>query len=384
MNFNFLKHARLAFLPAALFSLFIVSPIQAQEEGVPQVVDEVIAQINTEVITLSMVKKEMKDAAEALKAQNKGLTDAQAQAEVAKRQNEIIATLINEQVLLQKGKELGLAEDVEKEVNQRMLAVAKGEGISTIEALYQAMRASGINPDDVRQTLRVESMKNYVLGSEVDRKIYLSVTEPEIKSYYEANKEKFRKPETVTLSEIFLSTVGRDETEVKARADKLVAQLRAPGADFGAIASVQSEREQNGVRIAPQNKGKIGMFPVTQINGEAIVNALKNTKAGGITDPVKTEEGFMILRVDERTAGGDASFDENKVREAITLTRLDKERENYVRRLRQEAYIEIAKDYKEALLPLLQKNAQATSDGSTPAAAPAADKKDDKKKAKKQ
>lgn len=375
MNFNFLKRARVVVLPVALFSLFIAFPARAQEEGAPQVVDEVIAQVNTEVITLSMVKKEMKDAAEALKQQNK-LTDAQAQAEVAKRQNEITATLINEQVLLQKGKELGLAEEVEAEVNKRMLAVAQGEGIKTIDALYQAMRASGINPDDVRQTLRVESMKNYVLSSEVDRKIYLSITDAEIKSYYEANKEKFRKPETLTLSEVFLSTVGRDETEVKARADKLVAQLRAPGTDFGAVAAVQSEREQQGIRIAPQNKGKIGTFAIEQINGAAIVNALKNVKAGGITDPVKTEEGFMILRVDERTAGGDASFDENKVREAITFSRLDKERENYVRQLRQEAYIEIAPPYKEALLPLLEKNAPATGDD-----LPAPTKKDDKKKA---
>ncbi|CAN5338856.1 peptidylprolyl isomerase [soil metagenome] len=374
MNFNFLKRARVAVLPAALFSLFIVSPARAQEEGVPQVVDEVVAQVNTEVITLSMIKKEMRDAAEALKAQNKELTDAQAQAEVAKRQNEITATLINEQVLLQKGKELGLSEEVEAEVNKRMLAVVQAEGIKTLEALYKAMRDSGINPDDVRQTLRVESMKNYVLGSEVDRKIYLSVTDAEIKSYYEANKEKFRKPETVTLSEVFLSTVGRDETEVKARADKLVAQLRAPGADFGAVAAVQSEREQNGVRIAPQNKGKIGTFAIEQIGSEAIVNALKNVKAGGITDPVKTEEGFMILRMDERTAGGDASFDENKVREAITISRLDKERENYVRQLRREAYIEIAAPYKEALLPLLEKNAPATTDD-----LPAPTKKDDKK-----
>ncbi|MGH9942762.1 MAG: peptidyl-prolyl cis-trans isomerase [Pyrinomonadaceae bacterium] len=374
MNFNLPKRARFAALSAALFSLFAavaVPAVNAQEEGVPQVVDEVIAQVNTEVITLSMLKKEMANAVEGLKQQNK-LSDQQAQAEVEKRRNEIIATLVNEQVILQKGKELGMAEEVEKEVNKRMLEVAKEQGITTIEELERAMRASGVEPSEVRQTLRNEITKQWVLGGEVDRRIYLGLTEAEIKTYYEANKDKFRKPETVTISEIFLSTVGRDEAEVKVRAEKLVAQVRG-GADFGALAAVQSEREQNNTRVAPQTKGKLGTVALTQFRDETVLNAVKPLKAGGVTDPIKDEYGFTIFRVDERTAGGDSSYDENKVREAITLSRLDKEREEYIRKLRQEAYIEVAPGYREAVLPLLNLNAQAASSDA------AAQKKEDKK-----
>ena len=370
MKFNFSKGVSVA--AVALFSLFVAASARAQEEGAPRVIDEVVAQVNTEVLTLSMVKKEMKNSVEALKQQNK-LTEQQALDEVAKRQNEIIATLINEQVLLQKGKELGYAEDVEREVNKRMLEVAKDANIQTIEELERAMRAEGVVPAEVRQTLRSEIMKNYVLGSEVDRKVYFSVTDAEVKSYYEANKDKFRKPETLTLSEIYLSAVGRDEAEVRMRAEKLVAQARAAGADFGALAAVQSEREQNGVRVAPQTKGKVGIFTSTQISNEAVVNALKNLKVGGVSEPIKADNGFMILHVDERTAGGDAAFDENKVREAITFTRLDKEREAYLRKLRQEAYIELAAGYREGVLPLLKLESETLP--ATPAT-----KKEDKKK----
>ncbi|HYP02169.1 MAG TPA: peptidylprolyl isomerase, partial [Pyrinomonadaceae bacterium] len=194
---------------------------------------------------------------------------------------------------------------------------------------------------------------------------------------YEANKEKFRKPETVKMSEIFLSTVGKDPKEVRERADKLVAQLRA-GADFKALAMVQSEREVNGKRVAPESKGELGTYAMSDITREEVVNALKNLKAGGVTNPLETEGGLIILRVDEHTPAGDAVFDDNKVREAITYSRLEKERKLYVENLRREAYIEVSPAYRDAVLPLLRNETEKAAPAAV-AAAPAA-RKDDKKK----
>src|SRR5262249_29587292 len=199
-----------------------------------QVVDEVIAQVNDDVITLSMLKKETKERIDALK--QSGMTEQQAMDEVNKRQAELIATLINEKLLLQKGKELDLATEIEAEVNRRMLQIANEQGITTIEKLYEAMRGSGLNPDDVRRTMRTEMMKQAVLQQEVDRRVYLGFTNEELKKYFDANPDKFRKPESIKLSEIYLSTTGKDEAAVKARADELVTQLRA-GADFKAVAA---------------------------------------------------------------------------------------------------------------------------------------------------
>ncbi|HEY1404669.1 MAG TPA: peptidylprolyl isomerase, partial [Pyrinomonadaceae bacterium] len=210
----------------------------------------------------------------------------------------------------------------------------------------------------------------------VDQKIFYGLTDSEVKSYYEANKEKFRKPETIVLSEIFLSTVGKDPKEVRERADKLVAQLRG-GADFGALAMVQSEREVDGKRTAPESKGKLGTYAMSDITKEDVSNALKSLKAGGVTGPLDTEGGIIILRVDERTPAGEVTFDENKVREAITVSRMEKERKTYLDNLRRDAYIEIAKDYQEGVLPLLKVEPQKSASATTPAATP---KKDDKKK----
>ena len=379
MKSKFLIHVRRATASAALLLAALLAPsaadtARAQEEGVPRVIDEVIAQVNADIITLSMLKKDMAEAAEALR-QQRGISEQQATEEVSKRRNEIIVTLVNEQLLVQKGKEMGLNEDVEAEVNRRMLDVAKREGLKSLAELEQAMLSAGVKPADVRATMRTEIMKTWVLGREVDQKIFYSLTDSEVKSYYEANKEKFRKPETVVLSEIFLSTVGKDPKEVRERADKLVAQLRA-GADFGTLAMVQSERQVDGKRIAPETKGKLGTYAVTDITKEEVANALKNVKAGGVTNPIETEGSIIILRVDERTPAGDTTFDDNKVREAITVTRMDKERKTYLDNLRRDAYIEVSKDYQEAILPLLKGDSQKSENTTMPAAP----KKDDKKK----
>ena len=380
MKSKFLKSVRRAAASAALLAVVLLAPspaVRAQEEGVPRVIDEVIAQVNADVITLSMLKKDMAEAVEALQ-QQRGMSRQQAAEEIDKRRNEIIATLVNEQLLVQKGKEMGMNEDVEAEVNRRMLDVAKREGLKSLTALEQAMTASGISPASVRATMRTEIMKTWVLGREVDQKIFYSLTDSEVKNYYEANKEKFRKPESVTLSEIFLSTVGKDPKEVRERAAKLVAQLRTGGADFGALAMVQSERELDGKRVAPESKGKLGTYVMSDISKEEVARALKNVQAGGITDPIETEGGIIILRVDERTPAGEAVFDDNKVREAITVSRMDKERKAYLDSLRRDAYIEVAKDYQEGVLPLLKVESQKPATTTVPPAA--APKKDDKKK----
>jgi parvulin-like peptidyl-prolyl isomerase len=318
-----------------------------------------------------MLKKETKERIDALKTQN-GMTEQQATDEVNKRQAELIATLINEKLLLQKGKELELANDIEAEVNRRMLQIANDQGINSIEKLYDAMRASGLVPEDVRRTMRTEMMKQAVLQQEVDRKVYLGFSSEEVKKFYDTHPDKFRTPESIKISEIYLSAVGKDEAAVKARAIELITQARA-GADFGALAAANSEREKNNERTAPKDKGYVGEFDVPSLR-EDLLPILKDVKAGGITEPIRTSEGFQILRVDARTpAGATPTFNDNRVREAMLMERQAKERESYLQTLRNEAFIKVTETYKASVDPLLkiQQPVAAKSNDK--------DKKDDKK-----
>ena len=331
---------------ATLFSVaaFVLAPSLARaQEGEPVVVDEVIAQVNDGVVTLSQLKREIKERVDTLK-QN-GMSEQQAITEVEKHRADLIATLINEQLLLQKGKELDLTDRVEAEVNKRMLDVAKENKITSIDRLDEAMRQTGLDPVAIRQTMRIEIMKQAVLEGEVDSKLFFGLSMDELHRYFDSNRAKFVKPETVELSEIFLGFAGKQEADVKARATQLVTQLRG-GADFGALATAYSER-------GAQSKGKVGLFQLPDLRPD-IAAAIKNLKTGGVSDPLRSEEGYQILRVDDRTAGNNAAtFNENQVREAMTRERTPKAREDYLQDLRNDAYVKIAESYRAAVEPLL-------------------------------
>lgn len=369
MKVKFISFAGMFLIALAILT---ATPSRAlAQEGEMQVIDEVIAQVNDEVITLSMLKRETKERIEALK--QSGMTEQQANEEVAKRQAELIATLINEKLLLLRGKEMDLSTEIEAEVNRRMLQIATDQGINSIEKLYEAMRQSGLNPDDVRRTMRTEMMKQAVLQQEVDRRVYLGFSGEEVKKYFDSHPDKFRKPETIKLSEIYLSTVGKDEAAVKARALELIAQLRA-GADFAAVAAANSEREKSGQRTAPQDKGYVGEFDVPSLRDD-LTNLLKDVKAGGVTEPIKLNDGYQIIRVDTRTPGGTTpTFNDNRVREVMLGEVQAKERETYLQTLRNEAFIKVTEAYKAGVDPLLKIKAPVAAKG---------DDKDDKKKSKK-
>ena len=335
---------------AALFVLtatLVLPALARAQEGEPVVVDEVIAQVNDGIVTLSQLKREMKERVGTLT--QSGMTAQQANAEVEKKKPELIAILINEQLLLQKGKELDFTQRVEDEVNKRMLQVAKENGINSIDKLDQAMRDAGIDPVSTRSTMRVEIMKQAVLESEVDSKLFYGFTSDELHKYFDAHKDKFIKPESVDLSEIFLSLGGKPEADVKARAAELVKQSRG-GADFCTLAAAYTERPAtNG-----QKPCKIGLFAVPDLRPD-IAGAVKDVKPGGVSDPLKTDEGYQILKVEARNAGSTvATFAENQVRGAMTEERIGKEREDYLQGLRNDAYVKIADTYRPSVEPLLK------------------------------
>jgi parvulin-like peptidyl-prolyl isomerase len=337
----------------------VCAPPAAAQEGEPVVIDSVIAQVNGDVVMLSTLKREIKEAIDAFKQQ--GLDEAKATEEVNKRRPELIASLINELLLVQKGKELNLTEEVETEVNREMARVMKEQNFPTVVAMEEAMRREGLDPASIRGTIRTQYMKNAVLSREVDMKIYFRPSMDELKKYYDQNRDKFRQPETVTLSELFLSLAGKSEADVRARGQELLRQLRA-GGDFKTLAAANSERQdQQGNRTAVQTGGKVGTFKTTDLKPD-LAAALKSVQAGGVTDLIRSDEGFQILRVDERSAASDPkAFDEDQVRQAYTIERREKERVEYMSSLRKEAYIKVADEYKATVEPLLKAGAASTS-----------------------
>jgi peptidyl-prolyl cis-trans isomerase SurA len=325
--------------------VFSVVPVVAQETE-QKVVDEVVAQVNDGVITLSRVNREMKEAVDSFVQESKKPRE-QVQAEIEAKKGEMIANIINEELLIQKGKEMGVETDVEAQINQRFLDIMKQQNLKSLDALYQEMEKGGADAAAIREMWRKQMTRDLVLQREVDSKIYFGWTPKEVKSYFEANKAKFTKPETISISEIFLGFAGRDTDAVKEKAKQLVAQARA-GADFGKLAVENSDRQD-----AKETKGKVGTFNIKELD-ERFAKPLQNVKVNGVSEPIEIVEGIEILRIDARqTAGNESFFDENEVRKALTVEKIPDARKKYMTTLRSDAYIKINETYRPMVAPNL-------------------------------
>jgi len=345
----YLRSKTVKYINSAIFIIAILVVANAAafaQESEAKVVDEVVAQVNESVVTLSQIKREMKEAVDSFVKEGK--TPEQAKAEIEGKQGELIASLINEELILQKGKELnGVEADVEAQINGRFLEIMKQQNIKSLDALYKAMEASGVEPQGVREVWRKQITKDIVLQREVDSRVYFGLTPKEVKSYYEANKAKFTKPETISISEIFLSFAGRVEAAVREKAKSLLVELRS-GGDFAALAVENSDRPN-----VKENKGKAGTLNVKDLD-KVFAEPLKNVKVGGITELIEMTEGIEILRVDARTnASSESFFDETEVRKAMAFEKLPNERKKYMTTLREDAYIKISENYRPMVSPIL-------------------------------
>lgn len=316
------------------------------QETETKVVDEVVAQVNDGVITLSKIKREMKAIVDSEVAQGKDR--ATVQKDIEAKQGELIASMINEELMVQRAKEAGLDKEADLEVNQRIAGLMKQYGWKTVDAMNSEMQKQGVNPQEMRDAWRKQAIRDLVIQREVQSKVYWEPTAKDVKDYFDKNKSKFTKPETVTLSEIFLGFAGRDEKAVREKAKQLVAQLRS-GADFAKLAVENSDRPD----IAA-TKGKVDTFDVKQLN-EKIGNAVKNLKTGDVTDPLDVDDvGINILRVDDRTsASAESYFDERAVRVAIMNERLPARQKDFMAKLREDSYIKINDTYRPLVAPIL-------------------------------
>lgn len=327
-------------------ALFLVtSSVVSAQETEERVVDEVVAVVNDGVITLSKVKREAKGIVDAGVQQGKNREDAQR--EVDEKRGEMIANLIHEELIVQKAKELGFESEIDANVNRRFLDVMKQYNMKTLDALYQEMEKTGIDPQDIREVWKKQATRDLILQKEVDAKLYWGTSGKEIKDYYETHKAKFTRPETVTVSEIFLGFAGRDENAVREKAKQLVVQLRG-GGDFDKLA-----KENSDPGMIAQG-GKPEKLRVSDLSA-LLAGSLKDVKVGGYTDPIAADQvGLVILRVDAREkATGESYFDEGAVRMAIVTEKSPEERRKFLASLRSESYIKISDNYRPLVSPIL-------------------------------
>ncbi|MBA3888505.1 MAG: peptidylprolyl isomerase [Acidobacteria bacterium] len=120
------------------------------------------------------------------------------------------------------------------------------------------------------------------------------VTPQDVQRYYDDNREQFSTPEQVRASHILFELDGKDEGEVRTRAEAVLAQAKSPKADFAQLAVKHTDEE-----VGRTRGGDLDFFGRGQMVPQ-FEEAAFNMAVGQISDLVQTQFGFHIIKVTEK------------------------------------------------------------------------------------
>ncbi len=155
----------------------------------------------------------------------------------------------------------------------------------------------------------------------------ISITDDEMKAYFEENKDSFAEAEQVKASHIL---VADEKTALE------VKQKLSDGGDFAELAKEYSTDE-----ASKEQGGELGYFSkgtmVTEFDDVAFTLAVNQ-----ISDPVKTDYGYHIIKVEGKKDAKEANYDENKaeIKETLLSQKIDSEYSTWIEKKKKSYNIE--------------------------------------------
>jgi peptidyl-prolyl cis-trans isomerase SurA len=318
-------------IPTPQQQLSLPSPKPITPDG--SVVEDVIVRVNDQIINRSDLERSQQQ----MTAENQ--QNNASPAEIAERQKNLLRDMIDQQLLLSRAKELGMNADAE--VIRRLDEIRKQNHLDTMDDLEKAARQQGVSYEDFKANIRNSILTQQVVRDEVGRR--LQMTQAQEQAYYEAHKQDFAQPEQVRLSEILvpLPTDANDAAiaQAQTKASDIVTKLKG-GAKFNELAE-----QYSGGPTASQG-GDLGLFKRGAL-AKVLEDQTFDLKAGESTAPIRTRQGFVILKVTEHQAAGVPPIKdvENEIQNAMYMEQMQPALRAYLTRLREDAYIDIAQGF---------------------------------------
>jgi peptidyl-prolyl cis-trans isomerase SurA len=335
------------------FALCLLFGLSVAVLHADSIVDEIIARVNDQIITRSDYEKAKASVQDELKQRS----PADWQQKLPAAQKQILRDLIDKQLLLEKGKELGITG--ETETVKRLNQMRQQMGLASMEDLENEAKKQGVSFEDFKEQIREDAVTAQVIGQEVGAKLH--ITDEEVQQFYSQHKKELEGPEEVNLSEILISTepakpagqndanaTDSEKTEEPATEDpaKLAeAEKKAAAAEQtlknGSMKFEDLAKKISSGTTAAQG-GPLGSFKRGELAKE-LEDKTFALKAGEFTEPIRTKQGFIILKVNEHRSAGVPPLKEveDKVREAVYSQKLEPAARAYLQKLREQAYIDV-------------------------------------------
>jgi len=140
-------------------------------------------------------------------------------------------------------------------------------------------------------TVKDEMLANFAIEKAIST---VTVTDADVKAYYDEHKDEFKSPETVTASHILIE----DEAKIK----EVYEDIKG-----GKITFEDAAKEFSTCPSGKQG-GSLGEFTRGQMVPE-FENAAFNMEVGEISQPVKTQFGFHLIKLEAKEAAGELPYE---------------------------------------------------------------------------
>jgi peptidyl-prolyl cis-trans isomerase C len=205
------------------------------------------------------------------------------------------------------------------------------------EVFNQALSTRGLTADALKQDIRKGALRQEIIHKEVISKV--SVTAEEMKTFFQTHPDKYKQEEEVHARHILIkvdaNAFQEDDQKAKDQASTILAKAKK-GEDFAGLAKQYSED------TSKEQGGDLGYFGRGQMVPE-FEEAAFGLKVGEISDLVRTQFGYHIIKVEEKKESKALSYEEaeGQVKDDLTREKAIARYQEYVGGLRQKASITI-------------------------------------------
>lgn len=310
------------------FAIPLLLLIVGTAEGI--IIDRIVAKVNDEIITLSEVQEKGMPLLSRVRGGDNG--------EVQEAEKGVLDRLIDMKLQLQDAKGLGLTVS-DEEADEVLKDIREKNGL-TQEALVKVLEESGAGMESYRNEI-----KNQIILQRIYRfRVIASakVNPKDIEAYYQSHISEYKRQEKVKVRQIFFEVdphnPAKREDLVQVRALEVLERLKA-GEDFVELTKAYSE----GPKAA--TGGDLGYFK----RGEALPvleETMFKLAPGTVSDLIRSKAGFHILKAEEHIYPAPSPLEEVKkeISEAIKKEKAQENYEEWMRKLREKAFIEVTYD----------------------------------------
>jgi len=318
-----------------LFVLIVLlAAIAVPVNAADTVVEEIIARVNNQIITRSEFVRSKEQTRQEAQQQDAATADKI----YAEREKDVLRGLIDQQLLLERGKDMEITGDTE--VVKRLDDMRKQMGLATLDELAEEATKQGVSFEEYKQSMKNQIITQQVIGREVGSR--MNLTKDDEMKYYEAHKSELARPEEIRLSEILVATKSEDPKQIESAqttAQNLLADIRK-GTSFEDAAKKSSEGP------TAKRGGDLGYFSRGKL-AKQLEDTTFGMKVGSVSEPIRTKQGFVLLKVTEHHDAGIPAFNdiEPRIQDALYSERIEPALRAYLTKLREDAFIDIKQGY---------------------------------------